>query len=93
MVTREQIETVLDDENKASYVTKDIDHTVKAISLLRERIPYEKVRRIIKGASGGMLYLCAIEEAIPYLTEDDLVVLADCNCWLEKDYEFISLYV
>lgn len=34
MVTREQIETALDDESKASFVTKNIDHDVKAITLL-----------------------------------------------------------
>jgi len=39
MVTRDQIETALDSESKAPFVTKNIDYDVKVITLLRERIP------------------------------------------------------
>jgi len=93
MVTREQIETALDDESKASFVTKNIDHDVKAITLLRERIPYEECKSIIGGAEHDVLYLCDVDKAIPHLTEEDLVVLADCNCWIDEDNECIALFV
>ena len=92
MVTREQVDIALDDERKASFVTKNIDHDVKAISLLRERIPYEKCNSIIGGADHDILYLCDVEDAMPYLTEEDLVVLADCNCFIHNE-EYFALFV
>jgi hypothetical protein len=93
MVTREQLEAALDDESKASFVTKNIDHDVKAINLLRERIPYEDCKSIIGGAEHDVLYLCDVEEALPHLTEEDLVVLADCNCWIDDDVDSLALFV
>ena len=93
MITKEQIETALDDESKVSFVTKNIDRDVKAITLLRERIPYEECKSIIGGAEHDVLYLCYVNEAIPHLTKEDLVVLADCNCWIDKNSERIALFV
>ena len=93
MVTREQIETVLDDESKASFVTKNIDHNVKVITLLRERIPYEECKSIIGGAEHDVLYLCDVDKALPYLSEEDLDVLADCNCWIDEECDCIALFV
>jgi hypothetical protein len=93
MITREQLEVALDDETKASFVTKDIDHDVRAITLLRERIPYEKCKGIIGGAEHDVLYLCDVEKALPYLMEEDLVVLADCNCWIDDDTDSLALFV
>lgn len=85
MVTREQIEAALDDETKNPFVTKNVDHGVRAISLLRERIPYEVCKRIIAGSEHDILYLCNVDKALPYLTEEDLAVLADCNCLIDDD--------
>jgi hypothetical protein len=93
MITREQLESALNDDTKASFVTKDIDRDVKVINLLRERIPYEKCKSIIGGAEHDVLYLCDVEEAIPYLNEDDLLVLADCNCWIDDDVDSLALFV
>lgn len=93
MVTREQIESVLDDESKASFATKNIDHDVKAITLLRERIPYEECKSIISGAEHDVLYLCDVDKAIHYLSEEDLDVLADCNCWIDEECDCIALFV
>jgi len=93
MVTREQLESALDDDSKASFTTKGIDHDVRAITLLRERIPYDVCKDIIGGAEHDVLYLCDVDEAIPYLTEEDLVVLADCNCWIAEDVDSIALFV
>ena len=93
MITREQIEAALNDDTKKSFVTKGIDHDFTAIKLLRERIPYEVCQEIIGGAGHDVLYLCDIDKALPYLTEEDLVVLADCNCWLDDDNDCIALFV
>lgn len=93
MITREQLEAALNDENKASFVTKNVDYGVKAITLLRERIPYEECKRIIGATKPDVLYLCSVEKALPYLTEEDLVVLADCNCWLDDDIDSLALFV
>lgn len=93
MITREQLEAALDDETKASFVTKDIDHDVVAINLLRERIPYSVCYNIIQGAGYETLYLCDVEKALPYLTEYDLVILADCNCLIDEDNDCIALFV
>lgn len=92
MVTRQQIEEALVDD-KDAFKTKGIDHDVTAINLLRLRIPYDVCRGIIGGAEHDVLYLCDIEDAIPYLTEEDLLILADCNCWIDEDAERIALFV
>lgn len=93
MITIEQIETALDSEGKTPYKTRNIDHHVRAITLLRDRIPYEEVKSIISGAGHDVFYLCDVDKAIPYLTEEDLEVLADCNCWIDKDNDCIALFV
>jgi hypothetical protein len=93
MITREQLETALDERNIKPFITKDIDHDVKAITLLRERIPYEKCKSIISGADYDVVYLCNIDIAAQYLIEEDLLVLADCNCWLDSNSECIALFV
>jgi len=93
MITREQIEEALNDDSKNSFVTKDIDHDVTAINLLRTRIPYEKVKSIIGGADHDVLYLCDVDEVLEYLTEEDLVILADCNVWIDDDVDSLALFV
>lgn len=30
---------------------------------------------------------------LPYLMETDLIVLADCNCWIDNDVDSIALFV
>jgi hypothetical protein len=91
MITREQIELAFGDDRNA-FQTKDIDHDLRAITLLRERIPYEACKNIIVAAEHDVIYLCDLETAMPYLNEDDLNVLADCNVWVEEEYCF-ALFV
>jgi hypothetical protein len=50
MITRKLLEQYLNDDTKYSFRTKYIDYDVKAITLLREKIPYEKCISIIGGA-------------------------------------------
>jgi len=93
MITQEQLEEALDGDNKTPFQTKDIDHDLRAINLLRERIPYEVCRSIIGGAEHDVLYLCDVEKAIPYLREEDLEILADCNVWLDNESDSLALFV
>ena len=93
MVTREQIEEALDSGSKKSYQTKDVDYEVMAVNLLRERIPYKECRSIISGAEHDLLYLCEVHKATPHLIEEDLVILADCNCRIDEDTDCIALFV
>ena len=91
MITKEQIEEAFD--NGKAFQTKDIDHDVVAISLLRERIPYDICKSILQAAEHDVLYLCDVEDALPYLTEDDLKVLADCNMFLDEENNCFGLFV
>lgn len=91
MVTREQIEEALGD-NKEAYRTRDVDHTMVALSLLRDKIPYGACVNIIWTARHDIIFLCHIENAMPYLSEQDLDILADCNVMLESNDRF-SMFV
>ena len=91
MITREQIESAF--SNKNPFKTKNIDHDFVAIKLLRDRIPYDVCKSIIGGAGHEVLYLCDVEDALPYLSEEDLEVLADCNVWVDDDYDSFGLFV
>lgn len=91
MITIEQLAEALDD--KKPFVTKNIDYSVRVITLLRERIPYEICRSIIKGAEHDIIYLCDVDDVLPYLTKEDLVVLADCNCFIDEDGGCLALFV
>ena len=93
MVTREQIEAALDLEKNNPYQTKGIDHEARVIALLRERIPYKECASIISGAEHNIVYLCGVYKATLYLTEEDLVILADCNCFIHEDNDCITLFV
>lgn len=93
MITIEQLEDALNDDIKKSFVTKGIDYDVKVINLLRERIPYEVCKAIIGGAEHDVLYLCDTDKALPYLTEEDLVTLADCNVWISDEAGSLALFV
>ena len=90
MVTVDQIEKTLSDD-KDCYSNSGMDHVYTAVSLLRERIPYESCKRIIRAAEHDVIYLCDIDVAADYLTESDILVLADCNCGVENDciYMFV----
>lgn len=65
----------------------DVDGPAMVIALLRKRIPFKEVYNIIYGVDHEIIYLCTVDEAAPYLTEEDLRVLAYCGCELdENDY-------
>ena len=91
MVTRNQIEIAFGDDKK-SYKTKNVDHAVLAISLLREKIPYESCKSIISASKHDILYLCDIEESMQHLSESDLQKLADCNVCVDRSLDSFYLF-
>lgn len=92
MITIEQIQEALGEDNHP-FKTKDIDYGVVAISLLRERIPYESCKSIIQGAEHDLLYLCDVDEVLEHLSLEDLNILADCNVWYDEDTNSLALFV
>ena len=92
MITIEQLEASLG-ENKQAFQTRDIDHDVKAVTLLRERIPYEVCRSIIVAARHDVIYLPDIDKVLPYLTEEDLVIIADCNLYIDTEFDCLGLFI
>jgi hypothetical protein len=92
MITIEQVQKAFGDV-RIPFKNKDVDHDFVAISLLREKIPYEACHSIIQGAEHDVLYLCDVEETLNYLSEEDLDILADCNVWYDEDNRSFALYV
>jgi len=90
MITRQKLLSALDGDTKNPFQNKNIDHHVIAITLLRERIPYEVCKSIIATAQHGQIWLCDVDDCLPYLTDADLSVLADCNISIDG---FDSLYL
>jgi hypothetical protein len=93
MITIEQIRKAFGDDRTPYQINKNVDCGFLVISVLRERIPYEKCKRILQGAEHDILYLCDIDEAIDYLSEEDLLILADCNVRLDEDSNSFALFV
>ena len=91
MITREQLEKALGDD-KNPFKNKE-DHDVKAITLLRSKIPYDICHSIIGGAEHDVLYLCDVEKVLLYLEDTDIEVLADCNVWIDEDNDSLALFV
>jgi len=86
MITKEQLETAIDrpcrflSDQAHSFIAKipKTDKLVYALSLLRERIPYDECKRIIEGADHDIIYLCDVKIACKYLQESDIPTIADC---------------
>jgi hypothetical protein len=93
MITREKLEEILDSENNVPFKTKDVDHNVRALILLREKVPYDVCRSIIGGAGHDQIYLCDVDEVFPYIDEDDANILADCNMFIDGSCDCLSLFV
>lgn len=91
MVTLDQIKEALGEGNDPFQVD-GIDHGVLAIALLRDRIPYEVCKRIIDSSDYDILYLCKLDDVLPYIDEGDLKVLAECNVGIDDDFGRLVLY-
>ena len=93
MITREELEAILDDDNNSEVFSKENeDHDVIAIKLLRDRIPYDVERQIICAAEHDIIYLVDVESALPYLSKEDAAILQDCNCFIDEDTDSFALF-
>jgi hypothetical protein len=92
MITREKLEAIIYNASSRAFLNEKIDHKMKALMLLRERIPYEVCSSIIGGAEHDQIYLCDVEEVLPYINEEDAKVLADCNLFIESDCDCLSMF-
>lgn len=81
MITRKRLEEILENE---PFKTDGIDHNVKAISLLRKKVPYDVCPSIMCAVDYEILHLCNVEDVLPYIDEEDAAVLADCNLFIHS---------
>jgi hypothetical protein len=94
MVTQEELDEIFgEDSTIKPFQNKGVDYDLIAINLLRERIPYEECRSIIGGAEHDVLYLSDTKYVMKYLSREDLLILADCNCCIDDELECIYLFV
>jgi len=89
MITREKFTEILDVDGGA-FTNGHIDYTMKALTLLRERIPYEVCDEIVQGADRGAVYLCDIKDVLPYISVEDAYILADCNLYIDKKLDCLG---
>lgn len=92
MITRERLEEILDGESRGSLYTKGIDAQVVAIALLRERIPHEVCGAIIGAAEHDQIYLCDIDDVLPYINEEDARTLAGCRLFIDSENDCFSMW-
>lgn len=95
MITRERFDEMWEvwKEELPCYTEKNIDHNFKAIRLLRERIPHGKCGAIIGAAEHDMVYLPDVDKVLPFIDEEDLKVLIDCNVGFDSEIESFYMFV
>jgi hypothetical protein len=82
---KEELVKILDEVQ--AFSIKGLDYKATAIITLRTRIPYDVIREIVQGAGRDVIYLCGVEEALPYLTKEDAHILAVCNVFIDTDFD------
>jgi len=92
MITREKLEEILENDSKHPFQENNVDHKMKALTLLREKIPYNVCNCIIEAAEHDQIYLCDIDDVLPYINEEDAKVLADCNLFIDDDCDCLSMF-
>ena len=93
MITREKLQEIFNNDEIVRFREKDIDHDVKAITLLREKIPYDICKRIISGAEHDIVYLCDIDDVLEHLKEEDVVTLYECNIFIDEENDCLAMFV
>jgi hypothetical protein len=94
-MTIEEVNEIFNDDknihNAFSMGGPFTDYQMKALTLLRNKIPYDVSRRIIQCSHHDVIYLVDVEEALPYLDRKDILILRDCN--LHIDDECFAMFV
>jgi len=70
-----------------------VDHTMTALILLREKIPYEVCRSIIGSAEHDKIYLCDIDQVLDYIDEEDAKILCNCGIRFNAENDCLSMFV
>jgi hypothetical protein len=92
MIDRETLEAILDDDSKSPYKEKNVDHNMRALMLLRLKIPYEVCHNIIGASEHDKIYLCEVDSVLEYLDELDAEILADCNLFIDSDHDCLAMF-
>lgn len=93
MITREKLQEIFNNDEIVRFREKDIDHDVKAITLLREKIPYDICKGIIGCAEHDIVYLCNVDDVLEHLNEEDVVNLAEYNIFVDKENDCLAMFV
>ena len=95
MITREKFDQIFDDENTEIEIfrEKGIDHIVKAISLLREKIPYDTCKSVIGCVEHDKIYLCDIDDVLEHIDEQDAIFLVECNLFIDAEFDCLAVFV
>jgi hypothetical protein len=91
MITNERLLEIF--ETQACHTIKGMDYKATAITLLRSRIPYDTCKCILHAAEHDIVYLCDVEDALPYLSEEDAHMLAICNVGIDEEFESFYIFV
>lgn len=72
-MTVEQIKQMFEEYlNIREEAPRPGDKKIQALSLLKNRIPFEECPSIIEATDYRTIYLCAVKDAAPYLNKDDI---------------------
>ena len=93
MITKKKLVEIVNLEPKGVQLMKNADYAMVALTLLRERIPYEVCKSIIGGITGDEISLCNVDNVIPYISEEDAIVLRDCNVFFDECFDRLVMYV
>ena len=92
MITREKLEEIFDNDEIIAFREKDIDHTMKALTLLREKIPYDVCKSIIGCAEHDKIYLCDVDDVLEHINVEDAIILAECNMFLDEENDCFAMF-
>jgi len=85
-MTKKQIIEALDVNTHKTYIDKSRDHEITALHLLRIKIPYSVLPRIIEKVEKDLIVTnVPLDVGVEFLTEEDIAILADCNLATKND--------
>lgn len=91
MITIEKLNEVL--EGTTTFQKKGIDYGLTALTLLRDKIPYDVCNKIIASSAHDQIFMCRTEDVLPYIDEIDAEILGWCNVFIDTDWDVLSMFV
>ena len=92
MIEREKLEEIFDARSRDLF-QENADNTMKALNLLREKIPYDACGSIIGAAGHDVIYLCDIKDILLHIDEEDAKILVDCGVFIDTECSCLSLFI